>query len=181
MEKQKLIELIEAYRPLYEKEEKYKEDILAFLNENDVYFGKGNTAGHITASSWVLDTTGNKTLLTHHRKLGRWLQLGGHVDEGEIIQEAALREAREESGLENLKLLHKNIFDLDVHLIPATEKNPSHYHYDLRFLILATDPDEVIQISDESNDLKWAAMDEVQELTEERSVIRMVEKTQLIM
>jgi 8-oxo-dGTP pyrophosphatase MutT (NUDIX family) len=89
--------------------------------------------------------------------MGFWLQLGGHADGDHDLARVSLKEAREESGLQNIKLLSDEIFDIGVHLIPEYKGIPAHYHYDVRFLLKTTDKDDDIQISDESNDLRWFA------------------------
>ena len=103
--------------------------------------------GHLTGSAWIVDVTRTRTLLTHHRKLDKWLQLGGHADGESDLLAAALREAREESGLTRLRAVSPEIFDVDRHWIPPRKTDPGHYHYDLRFLFEA-DPSELLAIAE---------------------------------
>jgi 8-oxo-dGTP pyrophosphatase MutT (NUDIX family) len=133
-------------------------------------------SGHLTGSAWVLDASRTRTLLTHHRKLDKWLQLGGHADGGPDLAAVALREAQEESGLARLRLLSPAIFDLDRHWIPARKAVPAHWHYDLRFLLEA-DPAEPLTVTDESHDLAWVNVRDVTSLNPEESMARMVRKT----
>ena len=132
--------------------------------------------GHLTASAWIVDPSRTRTLLTHHRKLDRWLQLGGHVDGEPDLAAGALREAQEESGLARVRLVSPEIFDVDRHRIPARGAEPEHWHYDVRFLLEA-DPDEPLAISSESKDLAWVRLDEVVRLNPDESIARMVRKT----
>ena len=132
--------------------------------------------GHLTASAWIVDPARERTLLTHHRKLDRWLQLGGHVDGEADLAMAAWREAREESGLTRLRLVTPEIFDVDRHRIPARGAEPEHWHYDVRFLIEA-DPTEALALSHESKELAWVRLEEVGRLNAEESLARMVRKT----
>lgn len=132
--------------------------------------------GHLTASAWIVDPARRSTLLTHHHKLDRWLQLGGHVDGDPDLAGAACREAREESGLTRLRLVSGEIFDVDRHRIPARGDEPEHWHFDVRFLIEA-DPAEPLTVSRESKDLAWVALADVARLNPSESLARMVRKT----
>ena len=116
-------------------------------------------AGHFTASCWLVDRSGGRTLLTHHRKLGMWLQLGGHADGERDLQVVALKEAEEESGLSGLSIV-AGIFDLDRHWIPEHKGVPAHWHYDVRYVIHA-DEDEAYTVSEESHDLAWRSIAEL--------------------
>ena len=110
----------------------------------------------------------------HHAKLNKWVQPGGHADGEENILNVALREAEEETGLTKLNP-KQNIFDVDIHLIPARKDFPEHFHYDIRFLVEANEEDEII-VSDESHDVKWISLSELEDFTKERSVLRMKDK-----
>lgn len=132
--------------------------------------------GHLTGSAWVVSPDRTRTLLTHHHKLDKWLQLGGHADGDPDLLAVALREAREESGLTNVRAVSAEIFDVDRHWIPARKSDPGHWHYDLRFLIEA-DPAEALVISSESKDLAWVEVARVTALNAEESMARMVRKT----
>lgn len=137
-------------------------------------------AGHITGSAWVVDVAATRTLLTHHKKLDKWLQLGGHSDGDENSVRVALREATEESGL-HLNLISagnpgvEEIFDVDVHEIPARKREPAHYHFDIRFAVQAVGSDD-FTVSDESNALAWVPLNALAEYTNEESMLRMQQK-----
>ena len=122
----------------------------------------------------------HKVLIIHHRKLDRWLPLGGHIELDEDPEQAALREAREESGLSSIRAVGDGIFDVDIHAIPARGAEPEHFHYDVRYLLEA-DRGEELRMSSESKDLQWVAMERVEELTGEESVLRMVRKMDGVM
>jgi 8-oxo-dGTP pyrophosphatase MutT (NUDIX family) len=109
--------------------------------------------GHFTASAWLVGADGRRALLTHHRKLDRWLQPGGHADGDRDLARAALREAEEESGLVDL-VVETELFDLDRHWIPERGAEPGHWHYDARFVVRATGS-EAFVVGEESHDLAW--------------------------
>ena len=117
--------------------------------------------GHLTGSAWLVDRAGARVLLTHHRKLGRWLQLGGHADGDPDLPGVALREAEEESGLGGL-LVERAVFDLDRHWIPERGSEPGHWHYDVRFVVRATSS-EAFVVSGESHALAWRPVRELLE------------------
>jgi 8-oxo-dGTP pyrophosphatase MutT (NUDIX family) len=131
--------------------------------------------GHLTGSAWLVSADGARVLLTHHKKLGLWLQLGGHADGDADLARVALREAEEESGLTNLAL-EPGIFDLDRHWIPERKGEPGHWHYDVRFVVRARGPEEFV-VSDESHALAWREIDEVAaDESADASVRRMARK-----
>ena len=116
-------------------------------------FQRERLAGHFTASAWLVARDGRRVLLTHHRKLGMWLQLGGHADGERDFASVALTEAQEESGLPGLSV-EAGIFDLDRHWIPEHKGVPAHWHYDVRFVVHGGG-DEGFVVSEESHDLAW--------------------------
>ena len=132
--------------------------------------------GHLTGSAWVVSPDRRRVLLTHHRKLDKWLQLGGHADGDPDLAAVAQREAHEESGLMGIRLLSPEVFDVDRHWIPERKGELGHYHHDLRFLFEA-DPAEPLVCSSESKDLAWVELERVTALNPEESMARMVRKT----
>ena len=114
-------------------------------------------------------------LLTHHRRMNKWVQLGGHTDGDSDVLAAALREAGEESGIEGIRPLSGDIFDIDVHRIPARGGEPAHYHYDIRFIATVTGSEDYT-VSDESHDLAWVKIEKLTEYTTEDSMLRMRRK-----
>ena len=149
---------------------------LAFVETEPRCAERSLAIGHLTGSAWIVDATRTRTLLTHHRKLDKWLQLGGHADGDLDLAAVAMREAVEESGLCNLRLVSTAVFDVDRHLIPARKNESEHWHYDLRFMIEA-DPAEAFVVSDESHDLAWVELARMADFNREESMLRMARKT----
>lgn len=147
----------------------------ALLADPGPVYERRRLAGHFTGSAWVVSADGQRVLLTHHRKLGRWLQLGGHADGDPDLARVALREAEEESGLSDL-VVEPAIFDLDRHAIPARGAEPEHWHYDVRFVVRANGS-EVFAVGEESLDLAWVAVGQIAaDPTSDESLRRMAAK-----
>lgn len=150
----------------------------AFVAHTPTCFERTHRAGHVTGSAWVLNHGRTHVVLLHHKKLGLWLQPGGHADGDPDVAEVAAKEAREETGIEGLVLADPRIFDVDVHAIPARPAKkpraaePAHFHYDVRFVFQAPAGADVV-VSDESHDVRWVAKDEVPKFTRDLSVLRM--------
>lgn len=175
-----LIQALEAHRPFNTHEAAMRERLLAFVRGHESCFERSLAIGHVTASAWVVDAALSLTLLTHHAKLGLWLQPGGHCDGDPDVLANALREVREEAGLVRLRpLLDGRIFDVDAHDIPARGPEAAHVHYDVRFLIEA-DPSEPLRLTAESHELAWVALDDVASLNTDESVVRLAAKTRAL-
>lgn len=147
---------LQAYARLWPDEGKTADDFRLLLTDEHDPFVRERLAGHFTASAWLVDAAGGRLLMTHHRKLDRWLQLGGHADGDRDLARVALREAEEESGLRGL-VVEPEIFDLDRHWIPERGDVPGHWHYDVRYVV-RTDGNEDFVVSDESHALAWRSI-----------------------
>jgi 8-oxo-dGTP pyrophosphatase MutT (NUDIX family) len=117
-----------------------------------------------------------RVLLHHHRRLDRWLQMGGHDDGERDAAATALREAQEESGLTDLTFLVPGILDLDVHAIPAGKGEPPHLHHDVRYAVATTTPEAIRRDASESLDLRWFSLDEARRLMAEPGSSRVIER-----
>lgn len=152
----------------------------AFAHEHPDCFERSCIPGHFTGSAWLVDGAGRRILLTQHRKLNRWLQLGGHADGNPDPAQVALREAQEESGMETFELAvigpERTFFDIDIHVIPALGGEPAHLHHDLRYLLVAG-PGQELRVSSESNDLRWFPVARALEVLDDPSLLRMARKT----
>lgn len=170
-----LIEQLGSYTSEFAIEVEFVKHFQQLLQHERAFY-RDHLPGHITGSAWIVDPTFQFTLLTHHAKLNRWLQPGGHADGDEDVLRVASREANEETGLSSVTPASQNIFDIDIHSIPARKDFPSHDHYDLRFLFTA-DMNEPLVITSESNDLKWIPIKELGALVQDNpSIMRMALK-----
>lgn len=156
----------------YEDQEELRQAYLDHLEAHPDAMWKACEAGHITASALVIDPGHGRVLLTLHKKLRIWLQMGGHCEpQDATVEAAALREATEESGITGLTLLPGGPVRLDRHPIPP----PCHCHFDVQYAVLAP-VGAVQEISDESLDLRWFAYDEVADVADD-SVVRLLDAT----
>ena len=169
-----MVAMLKAYRPEEAAELEMLERTIEFAEAHEDCCERSLAVGHMTGSAWIVDQTRAYALMTHHRKLNRWLQMGGHADGSADLLAVALREAGEESGLAGLRVLSKAPFDVDVHLIPERGSEAAHFHYDVRFLLEADRGEELV-VSEESHALAWLPLEELMESGE--SIVRMVRKT----
>jgi 8-oxo-dGTP pyrophosphatase MutT (NUDIX family) len=174
-----LLELLDRHRArAIESERSSLERLIAFVERRPDCFQRELLEGHVTGSAWILDHERRRCLLTHHKKLGLWLQCGGHADGDPDVLQVALREAREESGIEGIEPLSTEIFDVDVHRIPAKGPEPEHFHYDVRFAVIAPRGATFV-VSDESHALAWVEREEIERYHNDASVRRMADKWQI--
>jgi ADP-ribose pyrophosphatase YjhB (NUDIX family) len=176
MNRRDLIQHLQAHKAFDANEHAMRDALIQFVETYEDCAARRLQAGHLTGSAWIVDKYLTHTLLTHHRKLNLWVQLGGHVEDDADMLSASWREAREESGLQDLRLLRPHIFDVDIHTIPARKEEPEHFHYDIRYVFQA-DRHAALTVRRESRQLAWVALDEIESLTTEESVLRMVRKT----
>jgi 8-oxo-dGTP pyrophosphatase MutT (NUDIX family) len=175
--------MLTTYVPFDEIEEGHLTRFRSFLARYPSPFDRTIVEGHLTGSAFILDASFQNVLLLHHRKVQRWLQPGGHAEPGEIDPESvALREAQEETGIENL-VWHPAAprpFDLDIHEFPARGSDPAHWHLDVRYLLVAPD-DAVLKLAvEESTDLRWFGWDELVRLNLDTGTERALKKARAL-
>ena len=159
----------------------YRDPFLQLLRTtSDPYSRAQFVPGHITASAFIIDRDG-RLLLHHHRRLNRWLQMGGHLEPGEDPVAAALREGREESGLQDLRIVSDGIADLDVHPIPAGRGEPEHRHYDVRYIARTDSADSIAADGRESNALMWFDLDRAAALMQGEESLRVIQKIRRVL
>ncbi|MCH2113545.1 MAG: NUDIX hydrolase [Pirellulales bacterium] len=185
MHRQPLLGMLDRYATRYPEESSVVARIRQLVESTPACFERTCRPGHVTGSAWVLSHDRTRCLLVHHRKLGRWLQPGGHADGECQIEQVALRELQEESGLAQVELVGCNDelvpLDVDVHRIPArldgagNVVETAHEHHDIRFLVLAATGQELV-LSEESHAVRWFTEQELMSVTREESVLRMMRK-----
>jgi 8-oxo-dGTP pyrophosphatase MutT (NUDIX family) len=162
-------------QPLESPEVEMVADALAFAQSHPDCLLRTCLTGHLTGSAWVRNAAGDRGLFTLHRKLGRWLNPGGHADGDADLAAVALREATEESGLKSVRLVSRRLLDFDRHWIPERRDVPGHWHYDFRFLCEA-DEAEPLAMTEESTDLAWLGVADVLARNPEASLRRLAAK-----
>lgn len=177
---EQLLAQLRTYAPAGDGEAQNVGAIVKLLTNSEDAFSRAHfTPGHVTASCYIVDPATSRLLLHHHRRLGRWLQMGGYVERDELPHEAALREGSEESGLADLVLMTDAILDVDVHRIPAGRCEPDHDHFDVRYLARTSVPEAITIDRGESNELAWMPLDRATELMnapESTRVVRKIER-----
>jgi len=184
MHRQHLLDQLGQYVELYPEDRDRARAIVEFAESRPDCFLRSCVPGHITASAWVVSADHRSFLLTHHKKLNRWLQVGGHVDGEPEVFRAAMREAQEESGMSGLtmRLLGGRPLpiDVDIHQIPANATEPAHLHYDIRFLLVAPLGGQP-RVSDESHDVSWFPVDQLDKVSDEESLLRLGRKARRVL
>lgn len=181
MTRSDLIALLRGYAAQHPDEQATTARILALVEDEPRCFERDcYVPGHVTASAWIVSRESRAVLLTHHRKLDRWLQLGGHTDGASDLLASALREAREESGLVDFAPLPVGrgavILDVDVHEIPARPQEPAHEHHDVRFLLETSELAPLVRQHSESKALRWFPAAGLERRFDEESLARMARK-----
>lgn len=169
-----LREQIEKYMPYNEQEENDKEMMLKYIDTFEDVLTRENKMCHFTASNWIINKQRTKVLMIYHNIYETWAWTGGHADGERNLLQVATREAKEETGIENLKLLSDGIFGLQILTVDSHIKRgkyvPAHLHLDCCFLLEA-DEDEKLKIKeDENSGVKWIDIDKAIEITKEKKM-----------
>lgn len=170
---------LENHTPFDAEEEGHKQTIIKLFDQTDIPFSREALAGHITGSAFVVNKSFDKCFMILHKKLGLWLQPGGHCDGDPDVGMTALRETEEEAGLQDITLINR-VFDVDVHPVPERTKNgklePKHFHHDVRYLIIANEDEKVTIQEEEIDGAGWFTFEEAVKKTPWRPFSRMVDK-----
>ena len=183
MTREDLLADLSEYGPGDAKESESLEWIRRFLAKPADPFARENPEGHITASAIVARPDGSAFLLLHHRKLGRWLQPGGHAEPTDAsAYDAALREAREETGIADFVApFGRAIFDVDVHPIPERRGDPAHFHFDVRYLVTTASPIDRAAAEDADRPMEWRSLESARGSDADPSLLRALQKARMML
>lgn len=175
-----LKEQIENYKPYNEQEEKDKEVMLKYINTFDDVLTRNNEFGHFTASSWVVNKERTKVIMIYHNIYKSWAWTGGHADGEEDLLKVAIKELKEETGVQNVKILKDDIFSLEIIRVDGHIKRgkyvSTHVHLNLTYL-LEVDEKEILKIKeDENSGAKWVKLEDVEKESTEEWLIENVYK-----
>ena len=175
-----LKEQIERFVPFNEQEQEDKEMMIEYMNTFKDVLTRENKMCHFTASSWIVNKERTKVLMIYHNIYQSWAWTGGHADGDDNLLHVALKEAKEESGLEHLKVLNDGIYSLEIVTVDCHIKRgkfvPSHLHLDCCYLFEA-DENEPLKIKeDENSDVKWIDIDKATEITSEPRMVPIYQK-----
>lgn len=167
----KALALLAGHQPADAKEARDIDRIRSLILAQPDIHSSSCEAGHITASAVIVEPEWRRTLLHYHKRLGRWLQVGGHLDGETDISQAAMREAREETGLPDLRFIPTDDaprpVDIDVHTIPPLADQPEHLHLDFRFVLVTSQPEALLPAPGESTQFRWLSFTEALDLGDE--------------
>ena len=154
---------IAAYVPCCEQERADRELMLRFAQEHPDGLLRSNLTGHFTVSAWIVDPARERVLFCYHNIYRSWSWVGGHADGESDLAAVALREAREETGVDG-RLAQEGAFSLEILTVDGHEKRgvyvPSHLHYDLTYLVEADETAPLRVRVDENSGVRWFAFTE---------------------
>ena len=155
--------LLEAFRPWNEQEERDREVLLRLLEAGQAPYGREDPA-HLTASAWVVSPARDRVLLAYHNLYDSWAWLGGHADGERDLLSVALREVREESGLEEVRPVSRDVYSVEILTVDGHEKQgqyvSSHLHLNVTFLLEADPAAPVRRKADENSAVGWFGLEE---------------------
>jgi len=162
----KLRTVIQTYVPINDREQQDQKMILSYMDRfEEELLTRENGMAHFTASGFILNKNLTKTLMIHHNIYQSWGWTGGHVDGETDLLYAAMKEAREETGVKAIIPLNEQIQALDIIPVWPHEKKgepiSAHLHLNVTYFLLADESDPLTIKEDENSDVKWIPLDEV--------------------
>ena len=182
----RIVRALDAHQPADAKETDDIQLIKRLIAEHPDIISQSCEVGHITASALIVDPKSRRVLLHYHKRLGRWLQVGGHAEYETDFSQVALREAMEETGLPDLAFYPSGEavapIDYDVHTIPRLGDMPQHLHLDFRYLLTTRQPEALAPAAGESARFRWLHFHEALSLPEDfdASLKRLLRKARVI-
>jgi len=167
----KYIQDIKNYIPVNEQESKDKEIIVDFINKNEDVLTRENEVAHLTSSGFIVNKNRDKVLMIHHNIYNSWGWTGGHADGDSDLLEVAIKEAKEETGITNVRPIIDDICCIDILTVKGHIKKGKyvapHLHLSVAYVLEADETEEVKVKEDENSGVKWVEIDKVLELTNE--------------
>lgn len=169
--RKKLVNQLEKYKPFNEQEMRDREVILKMLQSEKDIFYRTNLCAHMTASAWVVNRERTKTIMVHHNIYNSWSWMGGHADGNENLLEVAVREVKEECGVENVRPVSQDIFSIEVLPVSGHMKNGkyvnSHLHLNITYLIETDEAEKLSIKEDENSNAGWFAFSDAMKASSE--------------
>ena len=173
-----LLSKIENYTPVNQQEENDKKVMLDYMKNNPDYLIRENKVAHFTTSIWTVNKEWTKTLMVYHKIYDSWSWIGGHADGEEDLARVALRELKEETGVENAVLVSEDIFSLEILTVDGHMKKgkyvPSHLHFNITFLAEADESQVLVVNEEENTGVKWFSFEEALEVSSEPWMVERV-------
>jgi 8-oxo-dGTP pyrophosphatase MutT (NUDIX family) len=167
----KLYSLIASYRPWNEQEETDQKLILKYMDLFEDILNRENEIAHISASSWIVNKDRTKVLMIYHNIYNSWAWTGGHADGEEDLLSVALREAKEETGIQTIKPVMEDIYSLEILCVNGHIKKgkyvSSHLHLNITYLLEADDNEALRVKEDENSGVKWVDIDQAANMSSE--------------
>ena len=169
-----LIDLLKEYKPFNSKEENDKKKFIDFLLNNNNVFTRLNTEGHVTSSCWILNKTHDKALMCYHNIYDSFSWLGGHNDGNEDCLNVAIKELKEESGLQKIKVLSNDIFSIEI--LPVKEHIKKgklikeHLHYNITYIFECDELEKTRIKKDENKQLAWFNINDLKDNVKEKNM-----------
>ena len=159
-----IVDQIRRYAPFCEQEARDKTVILDYLASNPGAFLRSDPIAHMTASAWIVNRERTRVVMVYHRIYDSWSWTGGHADGEKDLLAVALREAREETGLRDVRPVSGEIFSLEVLTVDGHEKRgeyvSSHLHLNVTYLLEADESEELRVCEEENSGVRWFSLGE---------------------
>ena len=180
-----LMDTLRAYTPWNEQEARDRDVMVRFLMDNPDAFVRSNLIAHVTASGWVISRDGGRVLMAYHKIYDSWAWTGGHADGETDLLSVAVREAKEESGLQTVTPVMDTPFSLEILTVDGHEKRgqyvPSHLHLNVTYLLRGDEGEPLRVKEDENAGVRWFSPKEaIEKCTEpwmiDRVYTKLIEK-----